>query len=69
MGANFRSILLRDIFLVYLKDVNHHPTRRREFLMTDVTFEMLRFLMLNQDLFVVKLSFAVPFVFVFVTNN
>lgn len=54
-----KEIVLRDGFLVDLKDMNGHATSSGELLVADMTFEVLGFLVLNQYLFVIKFSVAV----------
>lgn len=50
----------RTVVFSYLHTVDRQPRSCVKFLVTDVTFEMFRFLMLNQNLFLVKFSVAIP---------
>lgn len=51
---------LVDGFLVHLHAMNGQAGACVQLFVTDVTFKMLGFLMLDQDLFVVKFSVTVP---------
>ena len=53
------EFLLVHALLVHLQDVNDHASRRAELLMTDMAFEMLRFLMLNKHFVILELAIAV----------
>jgi len=49
-----------DFFLVDLEHMDCHAACRRQLLMAHVAFEMLGFLVLDQDFFIVKLTSAIP---------
>lgn len=48
-------------YYIYLHAVYTKPWSRVQFLVTDVAFKMLCFLMLNENLLIFKLTIAIPF--------
>ena len=65
MPKRSRLLLILNAYLVYrllvdLHAVDREARARVELLVANVTFEVLGFLVLNQDLFIVKFPVAIP---------